>query len=255
VRPACVRRSTWGPSRNCQTDWRSRGSVKPVSSAGDGAKRSGLTEPRTAGQSRVVMAAVQATVANVSELARRSRRAGGRKAGGGERRPPQSRIQSECALNLQNAVSGQILTAVEIGTVRLNRTALPSAHDTGDALFRRTSETCKRGVSDPLWTGRGAKKGAAKWGSLTPHLPHCTIATATQAATRPAQSAALDVRRSARPPTTLALAGVRSTATSKRPLRTRPAFSQGNGAPEFPFPHPVPPRPLPTKDGSQGGRI
>jgi hypothetical protein len=57
---------------------RSRGSVKPEAPSGDGAKRSGLTGPRAAGQSRVVMAAVHATFAHVSELARRSRRAGGR---------------------------------------------------------------------------------------------------------------------------------------------------------------------------------
>ena len=57
---------------------RSHGSVKPDSPEGDGATRSGLTGPRTAGQSRVVMAAVYATLAHVSELARPSRRAGGR---------------------------------------------------------------------------------------------------------------------------------------------------------------------------------
>src|SRR5687767_7911389 len=74
---------------------RSLGSVKPVSREADEAKRSGLTEPRTAGQSRVVMAAVHATLAHVSELARRSRRAGGREAGGGDRRPPQSEVRTD----------------------------------------------------------------------------------------------------------------------------------------------------------------
>jgi hypothetical protein len=73
---------------------RSRGSVKPDGPEGDGAKRSGLTDPRTAGQSRVVMAAVHATLAHVSELARRSRRAGGRRAGGGDQRPPQSEFRA-----------------------------------------------------------------------------------------------------------------------------------------------------------------
>src|SRR5687767_15976940 len=61
---------------------RSRGSVKPVSREADGAKRSGLTEPWTAGQSRVVMAAVRVTAAHVSELCWRSARACGREAGG-----------------------------------------------------------------------------------------------------------------------------------------------------------------------------
>ena len=43
---------------------RSRGSVKPVSREADEAKRSGLTEPWIAGQSRVVMAAVHALAAS-----------------------------------------------------------------------------------------------------------------------------------------------------------------------------------------------
>jgi hypothetical protein len=37
------------------------------------------------------------------------------------------------------------------------------------ALSRRMIVTCGWGVSDPLGAGRGAKNGAAKWGSLTPH--------------------------------------------------------------------------------------
>jgi hypothetical protein len=61
---------------------RSRGSVKPVSREADGAKRSGLTEPWTARQSRVVMAAVRVTAAYVRERSGRSRRASGREAGG-----------------------------------------------------------------------------------------------------------------------------------------------------------------------------
>ena len=38
------------------------------------------------------------------------------------------------------------------------------------------------GVSDPLRAARGAKKGAAKWGSLTPRLSLCSAATAAQTA-------------------------------------------------------------------------
>ena len=73
---------------------RSRGSVKPDSPEGDGAKRSGLTGPRTAGQSRVVMAAVHATLAHVSELR------GGRGAlveegqEAADQRPPQSEFRA-----------------------------------------------------------------------------------------------------------------------------------------------------------------
>lgn len=56
--------------------------------------------------------------------------------------------------------------------------------------FDRTNETRKWGVSDPLGAGLGAKKGAAKWGSLTPHSPPTAVATAAVAAPRAAQSAA-----------------------------------------------------------------
>ena len=91
---------------------RSRGSVKPVSREADGAKRSGLTEPWIAGQSRVVMADGHATLAHVSELAEtiearwwkegRRRRSTAAAVG----------IQSECALTYMNAVSGKNLTGV-----------------------------------------------------------------------------------------------------------------------------------------------
>jgi hypothetical protein len=65
----------------------------------------------------------------------------------------------------------------------------------GMALARRTIATCMRDVSDPLRAGRGAKKGAAKWGSLTPRR----LSSASTAARTPilaAQSAA-GVRRQA----------------------------------------------------------
>jgi hypothetical protein len=69
------------------------------------------------------------------------------------------------------------------------RGAVP-AHDNDDALCSRTNEICKWGVSDPLRAGPGAKKGAAQWGSLTPHLPPTAVATAASAAPRAAQNAA-----------------------------------------------------------------
>jgi hypothetical protein len=40
---------------------------------------------------------------------------------------------------------------------------------TGIALSRRTVVTCTSGVSDPRRASHGAKKGAAEWGSPTPH--------------------------------------------------------------------------------------
>jgi hypothetical protein len=52
-----------------------------------------------------------------------------------------------------------------------------SACDNRGALFGRMSKPCTWGVSDPLPTGLGAKKGGAKWGSLTPRLPPTAAAT------------------------------------------------------------------------------
>jgi hypothetical protein len=69
VRPAECDCQPKGPSRNCQPPAAPRFGQARKPRA-DGAKRSGLTELRTAGQSRVVMTAMQATVAHVSEHAR-----------------------------------------------------------------------------------------------------------------------------------------------------------------------------------------
>jgi hypothetical protein len=55
---------------------------------------------------------------------------------------------------------------------------------TGIAPSRRMIVTCMWGVSDPLRAGRGAEKGAAKWGSLTPPLSLCSATTAAQTGDR-----------------------------------------------------------------------
>jgi len=86
-------------------------------------------------------------------------------------------IQSECALTLMNAGSRRNLTGALIRTVRLQYAAARSTNDSDCMQFDRTNETRKWGVSDPLQTGRGAKKGAAKWGSLTPQTPSFAVAT------------------------------------------------------------------------------
>jgi hypothetical protein len=93
------------------------------------------------------------------------------------------RIQSECALTLINAGSRRNLTGALIRTVRPKYAAARSTNYSGCIQFNRTNVTRKWGVSDPLRTGRGAKKGAAKWGSLTPHLPPTVVATYASAAT------------------------------------------------------------------------
>jgi len=108
------------------------------------------------------------------------------------------------------------------------------------------------GVSDPLRARRGAKKGAAKWGSLTPHWAPCSAATTARTAKAAAQNAA----------------GVRLDATDWQEHRasfvlhkaqravgsvSEPVSGRGNGAPEFRFPHPVPLFSSPDM-GNQGGR-
>jgi hypothetical protein len=68
----------------------------------------------------------------------------------------------------------------------VNANDMRTALDTGAAFggvtsiapSRRMIVTCMWGVSDPLRAGRGAKKGAAKWGSLTPHWLLCSAARA-----------------------------------------------------------------------------
>jgi len=90
-------------------------------------------------------------------------------------------------LNLMNACSRRNLTRALIGPVRLKTRGGASTNDTDCIQFDRTNETRKWGVSDRLWTGLEAKKGAAKWGSLTPRLPPAAVAAAAVAATRTAQ--------------------------------------------------------------------
>ena len=163
-----MRRSTWRPSRNCRTPAEPRfGQARsPVRGRSEA---EWLDRAADRGQSRVVMAAVHATFAHVSELARRTRRAGGREAGGGGRRPPQFRIQSECALTFKNASSGQNLSAVRPAHVNggAHAVELCGALDRCRVQARslRTNVTCVWGVSDPLQLDHGAKKGGWQRGS------------------------------------------------------------------------------------------
>jgi hypothetical protein len=102
--------------------------------------------------------------------------------------PSQTEIQCECAFTYMNARSRQNLS--DAATAAMNRArsgrrkggALDNG--IGMALSRRTTVTCMGGVSDPLRAGRGAKKGAARWGSLTPRLSLCSAATAAPAGDR-----------------------------------------------------------------------
>ncbi len=153
---------------------RFHGSVKPASRAADGAKRSGLSGPWTAGQSRVVMAAVHAAALQVRELARRSRRAGGREAGGRRSMPPQFWIQSECALTYMNARSGQNLSAVRTPLVNVGGHVVESPAHSAMARDRaricRTTATCIWGVSVPLIAAVGPRSGGGRGGRSRPDV-------------------------------------------------------------------------------------
>ena len=79
------------------------------------------TELRTAGQSRVVMAVVHATVPHIGERAQGDRGALVEERQEAARSAAAVGIQSVCALNLQNARSRQNLTADGITTRRRNQ--------------------------------------------------------------------------------------------------------------------------------------
>jgi hypothetical protein len=95
------------------------------------------------------------------------------RSGGDGAVPYQAEIRCECAFTCMNAVSRKNLTDAYTESANNVRTALDAAAAFGGvagiAPSCRMIATCMWGVSDPLRAGRGAKKGAAKWGSLTPH--------------------------------------------------------------------------------------
>lgn len=139
----------------------------------------------------------------------------------------------------------------DAGTEDDTRGALGNVTDSAP-LLRRT-ETRVWGVSDPLGAAPGAKSGAGKWGSLT---PGCL-------------SAQLRQRRGTRIPAAQSAAGARPEAADwqehgascflhkgkhARRFESETACDEGgNGAPEFRFPHAVPP--FSSLDGSnQRGR-
>jgi hypothetical protein len=86
--------------------------------------------------------------------------------------PSQTEIRCGCAFTYMNAVFRKNLTEALVGDANEEGTAIVPDGEfsgvTGIALPRRTIVTCTWGVSDPRRAGRGARKGAAEWGSLTP---------------------------------------------------------------------------------------
>ena len=84
----------------------------------------------------------------------------------------QAAIRWKCAFTYMNAVSRKNLT----DALAVDANDVDTAADTGGALndgsdrarFSLDERECIWGVSDPRRAERGAKKGAAQWGSLTP---------------------------------------------------------------------------------------
>jgi hypothetical protein len=108
-------------------------------------------------------------------------------------------IRRKCAFTYMNAVSRKNLTDARAVNANDVRTALNTGAAlrgvTGIAPSRRMIVTCMWGVSDPLRAGRGAKKGAAKWGSLTPLI--ALLGCDSGADSRPAAQSAAGCRREA----------------------------------------------------------
>jgi hypothetical protein len=170
-------------------------------------------------------------------------------------RPLLAMIQSECALTLENAGSRRNLTDALIRTERLTTRGAALDNECGRVQFDRTNETRKWGVSDPLGTGLGAKKGAAKWGSLTPHLPPCVVASPHRQEHGRHRAPPADVRRSSRLETTCVVASllVAIVARAAAP-RMRPAFDEGERCSRLSVPPPVPPeRSNDTRPGDESG--
>ena len=107
-------------------------------------------------------------------------------------------IRCRCAFTYMNAVFRKNLTETLAGDANDEGTVLDTGGAfsgvTGIAPSRRMIATCMWGVSDPLRAGRGAKKAAAKWGSLTPRM-HVAFVRQNRALSLPSSSAPPGVRR------------------------------------------------------------
>jgi hypothetical protein len=161
----------------------------------DGAKRSGLTAPRTAEQSHVVMAVPVRLRCSARERTRRTRRA---RLGNGQEMTADAVSGGDSAEVRVHLYERSFPEEPDTRARAVNANDVRTALDTGAAFAgvtgiapsRRVIVTCMWGVSDPLRAGRGAKKGAANWGSLTPRLPWRSTATVARRAMPAAQSAA-----------------------------------------------------------------
>jgi hypothetical protein len=91
-------------------------------------------------------------------------------------------IRRKCAFTYMNAFSGKNLTDARAVDANDVRTALDAGAGIRRCHRHRAVSPDGRdmhvGRERPPEAGHGAKKGAAKWGSLTPYWPLCSAATA-----------------------------------------------------------------------------
>jgi hypothetical protein len=104
-------------------------------------------------------------------------------------------------------------------------------------------------VSDPRGAGRRAKKGAAQGGSLTPRLSLCSARQRRRPENGGTERRRPQARSRRRGKKIEAWTSCK--AQCQPCTRERSGVSQGNGAPEFRFPPPVPPLKCP-KHGHPG---
>ena len=157
--------------------------------------------------------------------------------------PSQAEIRCECAFTYMNARSRRNLSdaAAAAMTPRVQWTGKGGALDRviGNALSGRTIVTCTRGVSDPRAGRVWGEEGGRQMGVAHAPLAPCSVATAARTPKPAAQSAAGARGEAAdwqEDKASVIVQGAMRTGV----LRERAVCQPGNGAPEFPFPHPVP---------------
>jgi hypothetical protein len=227
---------------------RSRRSGQARQPARDGAKRSGLTGPRTAEQSRLVMAAlVNDGDAQRENDATNETRKVGKQSGGDSGCCLWAAIRRKCAFTYMNAVSRRNLTDARAINANDVRTALDTGAAFGGVRHRAVSPDDRDmhvGSERPLEGRAWGEEGGSRMGVAHAPLPLCSAATAAPTAAPAAQGAAGSEPQAIGRQEHLGSMG-RGRQRERSALRRRGWSGRGNGAPEFRFPPLVPPRKRP----------
>jgi hypothetical protein len=160
-------------------------------------------------------------------------------------------IQSECALTLKNAGFRRNLTGESIRTSRLKHAAARSTNDSGCVHFRPDERDKQVGRERPPPDGAWGEEGGNEVGVA--HAPAVALLGCDSGADSiPAAQSAAGTR-----PETPDWQEHRGSIALQKTSRAvdsanDPCVGQGNGAPEFRFPHPVPPSRVQTRVTRQG---